>query len=263
MRAMPSPTCSTVPTSARSVSTSNCSIRSLRIEVISSGRSFTSAPCGCEFLAESVEPAAHAGVEPERAGLEDEASNQIGVDRAASLDLASGRLLDPAEDELELVVGQLVGGGELDFENARRGRHKPVELVGDPGERCSAALLREQAHEVDDELVGALGDPREDVGLHARVDLGVLEHDAQVVRPRDGVAQRVKVGLNRLDPTLLECSVVERAGVDALDGGYDLLPSSCEKSISASASSIRRRWSSASSDLRVIFSAAATLSLPT
>jgi len=33
-----------VPTSVRSVSTSNCSIRALRIEVISSGRSFTSAP---------------------------------------------------------------------------------------------------------------------------------------------------------------------------------------------------------------------------
>src|SRR5579875_222901 len=40
MRAMPSPTCRTVPTSARSVSTSYCSIRCLRIEVISSGLSF-------------------------------------------------------------------------------------------------------------------------------------------------------------------------------------------------------------------------------
>src|SRR5712691_3229571 len=43
MRAMPSPTWSTVPTSARSVSTSYRSIRSLRIDVISSGRSFTRA----------------------------------------------------------------------------------------------------------------------------------------------------------------------------------------------------------------------------
>src|SRR4029078_4229172 len=38
---MPSPTWSTVPTSERSVSTSYCSIRCFRIEVISSGRSFT------------------------------------------------------------------------------------------------------------------------------------------------------------------------------------------------------------------------------
>src|SRR6266511_4148896 len=41
MRAIPSPIWRTVPTSARSVSTSYCSILSLRIEVISSGRSFT------------------------------------------------------------------------------------------------------------------------------------------------------------------------------------------------------------------------------
>src|SRR5918911_1848326 len=38
---MPSPTWRTLPTSARSVSTSYCSIRWRRIEVISSGRSFT------------------------------------------------------------------------------------------------------------------------------------------------------------------------------------------------------------------------------
>src|SRR5919198_2919660 len=42
---IPSPTWSTVPTSARSVSTSYSSIRCLRIEVISSGRSFTATPC--------------------------------------------------------------------------------------------------------------------------------------------------------------------------------------------------------------------------
>src|SRR3954447_21742172 len=39
---MPSPICRTVPTSARSVSTSYCSIRWRRIDVISSGRSFKS-----------------------------------------------------------------------------------------------------------------------------------------------------------------------------------------------------------------------------
>ena len=43
-RAMPSPTWRTLPTSERSVSTSNSLIRSLRIEVISSGRSFIRAP---------------------------------------------------------------------------------------------------------------------------------------------------------------------------------------------------------------------------
>jgi len=55
----------------------------------------------------------------------------------------------------------------------------------------------------------------------------------------------------------------ERAGVDAVRDRYDRLPSSSEKSISASASSIKRRWSASVSDLRVIFSAASRLSRPT
>src|SRR5919197_2912201 len=47
---MPSPTWRTVPTSARSISTSYCSIRSFRIEVISSGRSFTWSLLLCGWL---------------------------------------------------------------------------------------------------------------------------------------------------------------------------------------------------------------------
>src|SRR6185503_10324561 len=145
---MPSPTWSTVPTSERSVSTSYCSIRCFRIEVISSGRSFTNlSPGFCtspvrrglraepgfarreprshpshaqpergvswgnhgflhvalrdvasrrtllvsghEFTTKAVEPAAHAGVHAQRAGLEDHPADQVGVDRAARLDGAA------------------------------------------------------------------------------------------------------------------------------------------------------------------------------
>src|SRR3954447_21259282 len=105
---MPSPTCRTLPTSARSTSTSKFSIRSLRIEVISSGLSFTgeSAPCGCEFVAEALEAAADAGVDPHRADLEDEAADQVGVDRARRLDLTAGGLLDLGDDLLRLGVGE-------------------------------------------------------------------------------------------------------------------------------------------------------------
>src|SRR5690242_9505553 len=98
---MPSPTWRTLPTSARSVSTSKCSIRSLRIEVISSGLSFTGlAPCGCELVAEAFEAAAHAGVDAHRADLEDEPADQVGVDGARRLDVAAGGLLDLAHDRL-------------------------------------------------------------------------------------------------------------------------------------------------------------------
>jgi len=43
------------------------------------------------------------------------------------------------------------------------------------------------------------------------------------------------------------------ARVDAVCNCYDRLPSSWEKSMSASASSIRRWWSASVSDLPVIF----------
>src|SRR6266516_7376319 len=100
MRAMPSPTWRTVPTSARSVSTSYSSIRCFRIEVISSGRSFTRSPflmtlsCGCQLPAEALEPAAHARVETARAHLKHDPADQARIDLACRLDLAAGGLLD-------------------------------------------------------------------------------------------------------------------------------------------------------------------------
>src|SRR5579862_8416280 len=153
MRAMPSPTCSTVPTSARLVSTSNFSIRSFRIEVISSGRSFIllSAPCVRQFVAKSFEPAAHARVEPHRSGLEDDASDQVWVHLALGLHGPAGGLLDLLLNLFELRVGQLVRGRELHVEDALLRGDQRVELVCDLGELRSAALLGDQLEEVDDE----------------------------------------------------------------------------------------------------------------
>ena len=128
-RAMPSPSWSTAPTSARFVSRSNSSIRWRRIEVISSGRSFmrallvvgvgwssacTSAPGGCgarssapELLAQAVELAADARVEAQRAGLEDDARRSGRARRCARrCDLAARLLLDVGEDALELGLAR-------------------------------------------------------------------------------------------------------------------------------------------------------------
>src|SRR5262245_15421772 len=129
---MPSPTWSTLPTSARSVSTSYSSIRCLRIEVISSGRSFTfSAPCGRQFLAQLVQSSAAARVDAARADLEDEAADQLGVDLALGLDAPAGGALDLAEDLLGLLVGELVRGRQLDVEHALVRRDEPLELRRD------------------------------------------------------------------------------------------------------------------------------------
>src|SRR5881398_859901 len=101
---MPSPSWRTVPTSARSVSTSYCSIRARRIEVISSGRSFTVFSAPHQFMSQSFQPSTHARVGPVRACLQHEAADQARVDAARRLDRSSGRLLDLADDLAGLGV---------------------------------------------------------------------------------------------------------------------------------------------------------------
>src|SRR6266487_5672979 len=102
MRAMPSPICRTVPTSARSVSTSYCSIRCRRIDVISSGRSFKALSAPHECLSKSFKSSAHARVDTIRAGPQHDAADDLGVDGAGGLDLPPGRLLDLRDDRLRL-----------------------------------------------------------------------------------------------------------------------------------------------------------------
>src|SRR5579885_3027342 len=246
-RAMPSPSWSTVPTSARSVSTSNSSIRRRRIDVISSGRSFIpgSAPCRRELLAETLEPAAHARVEPHRSGLEDDPPDQVRVDPPRRAHLAAGRLLDPAENPLELHL-----------QDALCRRHERLELGGDLAHLPSAALLDQEPQEVADELVGSAEHLVEHVRLHVRLDLGVLEQHGQLLDGVERGDQVLEVGPHGVEAALLPGGVEERPRVDAVRDGYRPLTSSTEKSISASASSISRRWSASVSAFRVIFSAA-------
>src|SRR4051812_9621035 len=151
---MPSPIWSTLPTSARSVSTSYSSIRCFRMEVISSGRSFTSVPFDrcptsagepsrspqtsstgplrgraasprprCrQFVAQSVQAAADARVDAARPDLEDDAADQVGIHLPRRLDAATRALLDLADDLGGLLVRERVCGRQLDVENALVGR---------------------------------------------------------------------------------------------------------------------------------------------
>src|SRR4249919_1666109 len=150
---MPSPTWSTVPTSARSVSTSKSLIRSLRMAVISSGRSFTVflSGSGDEFSLETFQAAAHARVHAQRAGLEDDAADQGGVDRTGRLDGPAGGRLDLLDDRARLVLGELEGGGQLDGELPFLAGGEPVELLADLLDLPAAALLDQEPQEVTDE----------------------------------------------------------------------------------------------------------------
>src|SRR6266700_6783140 len=148
---MPSPSWRTVPTSARSVSTSYCSIRWRRIDVISSGLSFKALSAPHEFVSQSFQSPAHARVDAERAHLEDDAADEAGVDLLRRLDLAAGRLLDLLQDRLRLGVAQLACRRQLDGQPPLLARHQPLELLRDLLELGRAALRRRDLEEVREE----------------------------------------------------------------------------------------------------------------
>src|SRR5579862_1100768 len=220
-------------------------------------------PSGGKLLAESVEAAPHAGVEAHRPGLEDDASDQIGVDAARGLDLVPRALFDPPEDAAELLVGERGRGRELDFEDALLGGDEHLELGCDLADLARAALLDDEPDEVADQLVGTAQHALEHVGLDARLRLGIVEQGGELGHVVDRGHEVLELLLHGREPALVLRRLEERARVDAVRCSYERLASSRLKSISASASSIRRFWSASVSVLRVIFSVARAASSPT
>src|SRR5689334_12068712 len=138
---MPSPIWRTVPTSARSVSTSYCSIRSRRIDVISSGLSFKALSAPHEFVSQSFKSPADARVDAQRARLQDDPANQARIDLLRRLDLAASRVLDLLQDRRRLGVAQLARRRHLDRQAPLLARHQPLELLRDLFDLPRAALL--------------------------------------------------------------------------------------------------------------------------
>src|SRR5947199_3511516 len=182
---MPSPVWRTVPTSASSVSTSYCSIRWRRIDVISSGLSFKapSAPsCLHEFLSQPFQSSAHARVDAERTRLQDDAAHEAGVDLLRRLDLAADRILDLLQNRLRLGVGQLARRRQLDGEPPLLARHQPLELLRDLLQRARAPLLCHHLEEVREQRLLVAGEVVEDRSLRARLELWVAQDGAQLRR---------------------------------------------------------------------------------
>src|SRR5947209_12376983 len=185
MRAIPSPIESTVPTSARSVSTSYCSIRSRRIDVISSGRSFKSLSTPHECLSQSFQSAAHTRVGPERPCLQHDAAEQSRVDAARRFNRASRRLFDLRDDRLCFVIRQLARRCELDAEAALLAGHQPLELVRDLVQLPCSPLLGEEEQEVLEQGLVIAGEVLEDPRLRRRLDLRVTQDVPQLRRLLD------------------------------------------------------------------------------
>src|SRR5215204_1430658 len=244
IRAMPSPTWSTPPTSARSVSTSYCSIRCLRIEVISSGRRRTRlAPSGsCQLTAEVLQTGPDAGVHAVRSGLQHETSNETGVDRARGAQLAVGGAFDPLQDPAGVIVRQLDGGRELHVQDPLLTSDECVELSRDRGQLVGAALLGNEQQKVADRLIGPGQDRAQRVHALLRVDLRVFEQRAQLRNLFHRGEELGELPPDRLELVLLLGGLEQGVRIDALGDGHDYLTSSrAEKSSSPMASSMSRR----------------------
>src|SRR4051794_30503441 len=185
MRAIPSPTDRTVPTSARSVSTSYCSIRERRIDVISSGRSFTVVSAPHQFSSQSFKSSTHTRVRAIRAGLQHEAAQESRIDAARRFNLSSCRLLDLADDLAGLGVRQLARGHELDGQAPLLARHQPFELGGDVLDLAPAPFLCDELQEVAEEHIFVAREIREDGALRRGLELRVPQNRAQLRRVRD------------------------------------------------------------------------------
>src|SRR6266540_2635153 len=260
MRAMPSPSCRTVPTSDKSVCTSYCSIRALRICVISSGRSCTFlllAGRG-ELSAKSFEAAADARVDAHRAGLENDAADQVRVDRARRVDGAPGGALDLLDDLPRLVVRQLVGRRELDREPALELRDEALERAVDLAQLAGAVLLDREAEEVAYELVGSAEHRFDRVRLRTRIDLRIAEQRVELRDLVERGGELAEVGAHLLQMVPLLRGLEERAGVREVSGAHSevVVSSRREKSSESIASSISRRWSASVSTLPVTFDVA-------
>src|SRR5437870_6159070 len=175
-------------------------------------------------MAQALDAAAEGGVDAHRSRLQDEAADQIRIDLPGSLDLAAGGLLDLLQDAARFVVGQVVGGGQLDVEPALLGCQQPVEFARDLLDLADAALFRGQAQEVSDELIGFAEQVGDDPSLRLLIELGIAQDRTKLgdVANRGGEVAQLLMDLGKA--AVLLRGVEQRARIRAVDGGYRSAP---------------------------------------
>ena len=110
-----------------------------------------------------------------RSGLQDESSDEAGVDRARGAQLAVGAAFDPLQDPAGVVIRQLDGGRELDVQYPLLASNECFELLRDRGQLMRTAFLGDEQQEVADRLVGIGQDRAQRFYAFVRVDLRVFE----------------------------------------------------------------------------------------
>ena len=133
---------------------------------------------------------------------------------------APRRLLDPADDAAELLVGELAGGRQLHVEDALLRGDERLEFLDDVAHLGGAALLDQQPEEVARELVRVAEHALEHVGFHARVGLGVRGQRVELGHLVERGCDVRELCADGLELAALGGGLEERARVDSLRRGY-------------------------------------------
>src|SRR5829696_7741458 len=278
MRAMPSATDRTVPTSVRSAwPASRPSMRLLRMDVISSGlicMVWLSVAPGRrlggrggsgradDLLAQGVEAVADGRVEDLVADADDDPAEDVRLDGGRELDLLAGLLLDPLADVADRGLVELDRGRDLHRKALVMLTPEGVVPAPDAEQHGHPVVLHQQVEEVHEDRLRSRDGAVQPVLLLLRGEVRGEEEHLQLAVAGERVGELAELLAQDVDLVLLERGLEQGAGVD----GGDLLhqrsprssrpPERAAKSSSATASSTRRRWSSAVSVLRVTFSVA-------
>src|ERR671919_564552 len=215
MRAIPSATDRTVPTSVRSAwPASRPSMRLLRMDVISSGLICMDL-LGLHYLAAKLfESVAHGGVEDRVAHLDDDAAQDAGLHAGGQLDLATSLPGDLVSELLDDRLVELDGRGDLDREQLVLVLPQPVDVAADAEDHRHAVLLDQQLEEVQDHRVGARDGALQPVLLLLRGEVGREEEDLELARLVEGVGERAELVAHLVELVLVLGDLEQRTRVD-------------------------------------------------
>src|SRR4051794_35858504 len=184
MRAMPSATDRTVPTSVRSAEpVSSPSIRSRRMLAISSGLiSIFFFPCllvrrGGDALSKFLQATADARVEDHVADLQDDAAEDLAVDATGEIDLLAGLTLDLRPDLLDNRRVELDRAGNRHVEPFVLLLPELLEAGAYTEDLGHALLLDQQLEEVEQLGIGAAERPVQAADLLRRGEVRAEEED--------------------------------------------------------------------------------------
>src|SRR5689334_6619232 len=207
MRAMPSPTDSTVPTSETSASASKFAIWSRMTREISAAR--ISIQLAFHRLSESVEFGADRCVDALAAQLHDDSAEDGGIDLGVDVDIAAGAGAELRLEFGDLIVVERPRGHDFGDGFTAMLRSEAAEGSDDRAKLVPAAVLGEHAEEVRGDRIDAqLGcDGAECLGRLVARDERAFDQLRKILRIDQRLAQRLKTAADCIDLPLVACQI--------------------------------------------------------